>query len=278
MWTEVADNIRLAGGVPVGVPLRADQQFEYDPDDIERAITERTVAIFLNTPHNPTGAVLSDDTLRRIGALAEAHDLWIISDEAYEDVIYAPHVHHSIAALRPDYAERIVSIYSFSKSYAMSGLRVGYIATTSAALHDRLPKVLRCTINGVNSLAQWGALEAVRGDQSQLPAMRAEYAERRDLLLSALSGIDGVRPFAPHGAFYVWAELDPRLYARLGVRDADELSDRLAERGIGSAPGSAFGEASGDAIRFAYSCATTMVRDGAQAVRGVLSSRDPLTA
>ena len=278
MWTEVAENIRLAGGVPVGVPLRAERGFEYDPDEIASAISERTVAIFLNTPHNPTGAVLSEATLRRIAALAEAHDLWIVSDEAYEDVIYEPHVHHSIAALVPELADRIVSIYSFSKSHAMSGLRVGYVITTAPVLHERLPKLLRCTINGVNSLAQWAALEAVSGDQSPLAAMRAEYAVRRDLLLSALTGIDGVRPFVPRGAFYVWAELDPTLYARLGVRDADELSDRLAERGIGSAPGSAFGEASADAIRFAYSCATPMVRDGAQAVRSVLSSRAPLTA
>jgi aspartate aminotransferase len=275
MWTEVAENIRLAGGVPVGVPLRADRDFEYDPDDIAAAITERTVAIFLNTPHNPTGAVLSETTLRRIAALAEEHELWIVSDEAYEDVIYEPNVHHSIAALVPEYADRIVSIYSFSKSYAMSGLRIGYIATSAPSLHDRLPKLLRCTINGVNSLAQWGALEAVRGDQSQLASMRAEYAARRDLLLGALTGIDGVRPFVPRGAFYVWAELDPSLYSRLGVRDADQLSDRLAEQGIGSAPGSAFGEASANAIRFAYSCATPMVRDGARAVRAVLTSGAP---
>ena len=272
MWTEVAENIRLAGGVPVGVPLRADRDFEYDPDDIAAAITERTVAIFLNTPHNPTGAVLSEATLRRIAALAEEHDLWIVSDEAYEDVIYEPNVHHSIAALVPEYADRIVSIYSFSKSYAMSGLRIGYIATCAPSLHDRLPKLLRCTINGVNSLAQWGALEAVRGDQAQLASMRAEYAVRRDLLLAALSGVEGVRPFVPRGAFYVWAELDPSLYARLGVRDADHLSDRLAEQGIGSAPGSAFGEASANAIRFAYSCATPMVRDGALAARAVLGA------
>ena len=275
MWTEVAENIRLAGGVPVGVPLRADRDFEYDPEDIAAAITERTTAIFLNTPHNPTGAVLSEATLRRIAAIAEERELWIVSDEAYEDVIYEPNVHHSIAALVPEYADRIVSIYSFSKSYAMSGLRIGYIATSAPSLHDRLPKLLRCTINGVNSLAQWGALEAVRGDQSQLDSMRAEYAVRRNLLLAALTGIDGVRPFVPRGAFYVWAELDPSLYERLGVRDADQLSDRLAEQGIGSAPGSAFGDASANAIRFAYSCATPMVRDGALAARAVLGAKSP---
>ena len=278
MWTEVAENIRLAGGVPVAVPLRAEQDFEYDADAIEAAVTERTVAIFLNTPHNPTGAVLSEPTLRRIADLAEEHDLWIASDEAYEDVIYAPHRHHSIAALAPERADRIVSVFSFSKSHAMSGLRVGYIVTSSPILKERLPKLLRCTINGVNSLAQWAAVAAVTGDQSPLAAMRAEYVVRRDVMIAALTGIDGVHPFTPHGAFYAWAQLDPSLYARLGVRDADELSDRLAAWGIGSAPGSAFGEASTDAIRFSFSCATPMVREGAEAVRAALSSRGPLAA
>jgi aspartate aminotransferase len=276
MWTEVAENIRLAGGVPVGVQLHAAQDFEYDPDAIEAAITDRTVAIFLNTPHNPTGAVLSERTLRRLADLAEKHDLWLVSDEAYEDVIYAPHVHHSIASLAPERADRIVSVFSFSKSHAMSGLRVGYIVTSAPILHDRLPKLLRCTINGVNSLAQWAALAAVTGDQAPLAEMRAEYLLRRDLMIDALTGIDGVRPFTARGAFYAWAQLDPSLYARLGVRDADELSDRLAGQGIGSAPGSAFGEASADAIRFSFSCATSMVREGAAAVRAALSSREAL--
>lgn len=272
MWTEVAENIRLAGGVPVAVPLRADQDYEYDPEAIASAITERTVAVFLNSPQNPTGAVLSKETLLRIADLAEEHDLWIVSDEAYEDVIYAPHVHYSIAALVPDRADRVVSVFSFSKSHAMSGLRVGYIVTSAPVLQDRLPKLLRCTINGVNSLAQWGAVAAVTGDQAPLAAMKAEYTVRRDLMVAALTGIEGVRPFVPHGAFYAWAELDPSVYARLGVADADELSDRLAEQGIGSAPGSAFGEASADAIRFSFSCATAMVTEGAAAARAALTS------
>jgi aspartate aminotransferase len=276
MWTEVAENIRLAGGVTVGVPLRADHDFEYDTAEIEAAITPRTTAIFLNTPQNPTGAVLSEQTLREIADIAKRHDLWLVSDEAYEDVIYEPHRHFSIGSLVPEHAEKTISIFSFSKSYAMSGLRTGYIVTKSPLLHDRIPKLLRCTINGVNSLAQWAALAAVTGDQSQLAEMRAEYLVRRDALISALSTIEGVRPFIPRGAFYVWAELDPSLYARLGVLDANELSDRLAAIGIGSAPGIAFGQTCDDAIRFAYSCATPMVKEGAEALRKALSDPNVL--
>ena len=276
MWTEVAENIRLAGGVTVGVPLRADHDFEYDTAEIEAAITTRTTAIFLNTPQNPTGAVLSEQTLREIADIAKRHDLWLISDEAYEDVIYEPHKHFSIGSFVPEHAEKTISIFSFSKSYAMSGLRTGYIVTNSPLLHDRIPKLLRCTINGVNSLAQWAALAAVTGDQSQLAQMRAEYLVRRDALISALSTVEGVRPFVPRGAFYVWADLDPALYSRLGVADAAELSDKLAAIGIGSAPGVAFGQTCDDAIRFAYSCATPMVKEGAEALRRALTDPDVL--
>jgi aspartate aminotransferase len=270
MWTEVVENIKLARGVPVGVALRPENDFEYLPRDIVARIGPRTKAIFLNTPHNPTGAVLSRDTLSEIGRIAKERGLFIISDEAYEDVVYAPAEHVSIASLFPEYAERIVSIFSFSKSYAMSGLRTGYLVTTHPVFMERLQKTLRCSINGVNSVSQWTALAAVQGPQDQLAAMNAEYLERREILLSALAGIPGLRPFTPRGAFFVWAEIDPSLYARLGVRDADQLSAFLAERGVGSAPGDAFGESCRDAIRFAFSCDTKMVQAGARELKALL--------
>ncbi len=278
MWTEVVENVKLAGGVPIGVELRAEDGFEYRPAAIEAAITSRTTAIFLNTPHNPTGAVLSESTLRSILEIAARHGLWVISDEAYEDVIYAPARHVSIASLAPTvaprHADRIVSIFSFSKSYAMSGLRTGYIVTTAPLLHDRIPKLLRCTINGVNSVTQWTALAAVTGDQSQLDTMREEYAMRRDIMIDALAGIEGVNAFTPRGSFFVWAQIDPSLYERLGVPDADALSSLLASRGIGSAPGDAFGKTCENALRFSFSCGTQMVREGSALLREVLSKGD----
>ena len=263
MWTEVAENIRLAGGRPVRIPLSASDDYAYDPEAIAAAVTPATRAIFVNSPHNPTGAVLPRETLAAIIDIARENGLWIVSDEAYEDVVYEPYAHCSIASLAGDWAQQVVSVYSFSKSHAMSGLRTGYIVARTALLKSRIQKLLRCTINGVNSLAQWGALAAVTGPQNHLAAMRAEYTVRRDIIVEALRGIDGIRPFMPHGAFYLWAELDPALYERFGVANADELSSRLAQEGIGSAPGSAFGESCTDAIRFAFSCETTMVREGA---------------
>jgi len=276
MWTEVAENIRLSGGVPVRVPVDAGSDYTYDPEAVERAITPATRAIFVNSPHNPTGAVLSRETLEALVAIAREHDLWIVSDEAYEDVLYEPYTHTSIASIAGDWADRVISVFSFSKSHAMSGLRVGYVVTKSAVLQERIQKLLRCTINGVNSLAQWAALAAVTGPQDHLQSMRAEYAVRRGLMMDALSQVPGVRPFNPRGAFYVWAELEPSIYERLGVNNADELSARLAANGIGSAPGDAFGEQCADAIRFAFSCDTEMVRTGAELLRSALSGEEAL--
>ena len=276
MWTEVAENIRLAGGVPVRVSVEASTDFSYDPEAVARAITPATRAIFINTPHNPTGAVLSKETLEALVAVARERDLWIVSDEAYEDVLYEPYAHHSVAAVAGDWSDRVISVFSFSKSHAMSGLRVGYIAIRSAALQERIQKLLRCTINGVNSLAQWAALAAVTGPQEHLSAMRDEYTVRRDALLDALDGVPGVRAFTPRGAFYVWADLDPSLYERLNVSGADELSAKLAANGIGSAPGDAFGEQCTDAIRFAFSCDTDMVRTGATVLRSALMGEEAL--
>jgi aspartate aminotransferase len=270
MWTEVAENIRLAGGVPVGVRLSAQDDYAYRAEDIESAITPRTKAIFINTPHNPTGAVLSRDDLQAIYDLARRLDLWIVADEAYEDLIFAPHEHVSIGSLAEPDDKRVISIYSFSKSHAMPGLRIGYIVTRAPQLHDRIPKLLRCTINGVNSLAQWGALAAVQGNQASTSAMRDEYKLRRDIMITALRYIPGVRPFVPRGAFFIWAELDPSVYSRLEVADADALSASLADDGIGSAPGDAFGPSYPDALRFSFSCDTVMVREGSLKLREAL--------
>ncbi|HEX9485051.1 MAG TPA: pyridoxal phosphate-dependent aminotransferase [Gemmatimonadaceae bacterium] len=270
MWTEVAENIRLADGVAVGVRLSAAEGFAYRAADIEAAITPKTRAIFVNTPHNPTGAILSRGELQAIYDVARRHDLFIVSDEAYEDLVYAPHEHVSIGSLADEDDARVISIFSFSKSHAMAGLRTGYVVTRTPQLHDRIPKLLRCTINGVNSLAQWAALAAVKGSDATTIAMRDEYRVRRDIMIAALSDIPGVRPFVPGGTFFVWAELEQSLFERLEVADADALSTSLADDGIGSAPGDAFGPSYPDALRFSFSCDTNMVREGSLKLREAL--------
>lgn len=274
MWTEVVENIKLARGVPVAVPLLYENNYEYLPALIEAKITPKTKAIFINTPHNPTGAVLSKSCLLEIVKVAKEKNLWIVSDEAYEDIIYEPYEHHSVAALVPEYNEKIISIFSFSKSHAMSGLRVGYFTTSNNLLNERLQKVMRCSINGVNSVAQWAALEAVKNldvSSVHLNEMKKEYLMRRNVMFDVLSEIEGITPFEPRGTFFIWADVNPSLYLKLNLKNVEEFSDFLAEKGIGSTPGNAFGESSLNSIRFSFSCSTQMVTEGMQVLKNLLA-------
>jgi aspartate aminotransferase len=263
MWTEIGENIRLAGGEPVPVRLRAENGYQYDPADMRAAITPRTRGIFINTPHNPTGAVACRETLQAIAALADQYNLWIVSDEAYEHVIFDGKQHLSIGSL-PAARDRTFTVFSMSKTYAMSGLRIGYIVLPSDKILERVKKLVRCTINGVNSIAQWGATAALNGPQDATRAMASEYQRRRDILVEALSEAPYVTPFKPSGTFYVWCKITPDWVGYQGARDDWSMTNYLIDAaGIGSSPGTAFGAAGKQCIRFAFSCSTAMVQQAA---------------
>jgi len=264
MWTEIGENIRLSGGVPVPVRLRAERGYAYSPEDIASAITPRTRAIFVNTPHNPTGAVADRATLQAIAALAEQHNLYLVSDEAYEHVIFDGKEHISLGSL-PAARERTFSTFSMSKTYAMSGLRLGYLVIPdNDVVLERLKKLVRCTINGVNSVAQWGAVAALNGPQEATRAMAVEYQLRRDTLYDALVNAPYVAPFKPSGTFYLWCKMKPDWVGYGGKQDDWSMTNYLIDTaGIGSSPGTAFGVAGEAHIRFAFSCSTAMVAQGA---------------
>lgn len=276
MWTEIAENIRLSGGLPLPVRLRPENNHQYDPAAIEAAISARTRAIFINTPHNPTGAVADHKTLEAIAGLAEKYDLLLVSDEAYEHVIFDGRKHYSLGSL--DAARgRTLSVFSLSKTYAMSGLRLGYVVVTQPLYLERIKKLVRCTINGVNSVAQYGALAALTGPQDATREMRAEYQKRRDVLFAALEEAPYLSAFKPGGAFYLWARLQPDWPGYAGRRDDWSMTDYLIERaGIGSAPGSAFGAAGAGHIRFAFSCSTEQVEEAARLLpEALLAVKEP---
>jgi aspartate aminotransferase len=274
MWTEIAENIRLAGGVPVRVPLDLDGTDPYSATVLAQYVTPRTKAIFVNSPHNPTGVVLTRAALAEIARLAERHDLWIVSDEAYEHVIFDGATHVSIGSI-PGAADRTISLFSTSKSYAMSGLRVGYLVARDRLFLSRVKKLLRCTVNGVNSLAQWGTVAALNGSQEAPRAMAEVYQERRDRLLAGLAGIDALTPFVPRGSFFLWARIEPSWAGYRGARDDEAMTDLLLEEvGVGSSPGSAFGPAGKGHIRFAFSCATPEVEGAAALIREQLLPRE----
>ncbi|HSR21118.1 MAG TPA: pyridoxal phosphate-dependent aminotransferase [Anaerolineales bacterium] len=272
MWTEIAENIRLAGGKPVPVRLRPESDYQYDPTGIEAAITSRTRAIFVNTPHNPVGVVARRETLEAIALLAERRGLFLISDEAYEHVIFDGQQHVSLGSL-PAAQGRTISVFSLSKTYAMSGLRLGYVVVSQPLFLERMKKLVRCTINGVNSVAQYGAAAALNGPQEFTREMAREYETRRDILFSALERAPYVQPFKPGGAFYLWARIQPDWPGYGGQRDDWSMTNYLIDKaGIGSSPGSAFGAAGAGHIRFAFSCSTAQVQEAARLLPSTLQA------
>lgn len=268
-WTETADNVRLAGGEVVRCPLDPARGWSLVPERIAQRVSPRTRALVLNTPHNPTGAVLDRPTLEGILAVAERHDLWVVADEAYEHVLFDGREHLSIGAL-PGGEKRVISIFSMSKSYAMSGLRVGYLAVNDDLMIERMAKLLRCTINGVNSATQHGAVAALDGPQECTREMARIYQQRRDILMAALRRLTHLEAFEPQGAFYVWARIASSWPGHEGRRDGWAMTQSLIEKGgIGSAPGEVFGPAGHGHLRFAFSCATEQIERAAAVLPGL---------
>ncbi len=267
-WTETADNVTLAGGVATRYRLDTQSGAGYVPAAIEAAITPHTCAIVINSPHNPTGTVTDRETLVSILEIAERHGLWVVSDEAYEDVLFDGRQHVSPASLGYD---RVISVYSMSKSFAMSGLRVGYLSCNDDHLIQRMSKLLRCTINGVNSATQYGAIAALNGPGDATRAMASEYQRRRDALWDCLKDVRLLHPLKPQGAFYLWARIDEGWSSGTGQGGGWAMTEYLIHRaGIGSAPGEVFGPAGTGHIRFAFSCSTDQVVEAAALLKQIL--------
>jgi aspartate aminotransferase len=241
---------------PVAVPLHERLGFRWDLDELERAITPRTKAIYVNSPNNPTGGVLTRADLQRLADIARERDLWILSDEAYEHIIYNGE-HVSIASLDGMY-DRTIPIYTFSKSFAMTGLRLGYFAIKNAALRERAVKVIAYTTSNVNSVTQYGGIGALEGARDCIAAFREELKARRDLFYAGLAdaapGILSGNP--PDGAFYAFVRINPEWMNDAGI-DAPSLSWAFAEHlikhaRIGCVPGVDFGHSGEGYVRFAF--------------------------
>ncbi len=271
MWTEIAENIRLAGGLAVRAPLLGENGLIYDAAHVEKFITPRTKAIFVNTPHNPTGVVLGREILQGLVDLAVRRNLKLISDEAYEHVIFDGHQHVSLGSLKGA-EDRTITLFSTSKSYAMSGLRVGYVVSRETLIMERMKKLLRCTTNGVNSLAQHGVVAALKGPKDATVAMAREYQHRRDLLWNGIQGIDAVSAVKPEGSFFMWLRIKPSWKGHNGKRDDWAMTNYLIDQGgVGSSPGTAFGPAGEACIRLAFSCDTAQVESAVGILKRLLA-------
>src|SRR5262245_46081482 len=208
-WPATAGNVLAAKGVAVGCPLRESLGWRWDLDELQSLITRRTRAIYVNSPSNPTGGVLTRADLEQIAAIAQTHGLWVLSDESYEDVVFEGE-HLSIASL-PGMYERTVPIYTFSKSYAMTGLRLGYLAVKDPAMRDRAKKVLFYTASNINSVVQYGGIGALEGSQDCIEAFHTELRARRDLFYRGIreAAADVFSGDPPAGAFYAFLKINP---------------------------------------------------------------------
>ena len=208
-WPPCAGNILAAQAVPVPCPLHESLGWRYDLRELESKITSKTKAIYINSPHNPTGGVLTRADVEAISALARERRLWLISDEAYEDVIYDGAEHVSPASL-PGAYERTIPVYTFSKSFAMTGLRLGYFAARDAKLRERMKKALFYTASNVTSVVQHGGVGALEGPQDSIERFRVELQERRDFFYKGIerhaAGVLSGVP--PRGAFYAFLKID----------------------------------------------------------------------
>jgi aspartate aminotransferase len=235
---------RYVGGVPVAAPLREANEFRMDVEEVASLVTPRTKLVVINSPHNPTGSILTDGDIRRLAELAVEHDFVVLADEIYGRLQYEG-TPLSIATL-PGMAERTITLDGFSKTFAMTGWRLGY-GIVPEWLAPHFSRLVINSVSCTNAFAQWGAVEALTGPQDDADAMRAEFIARRSLMVDGLNGIAGVSCAMPHGAFYTFPNVTS--FGRTSAEIADHL---LYDAGVCGLAGTAFGAHGEGYLRFSY--------------------------
>jgi aspartate/methionine/tyrosine aminotransferase len=261
--------VYFSGGTPVHFPLWGENNFHPDLEELKNYITPKTKAILLNSPSNPTGATFDKDELLAIAQLAQEKDIFVISDELYEDIVYDGREHISIASL-PGMKERTISIFGFSKSYAMTGWRLAYLAAPLDLVKE-IAKLLQNTSVCANSIAQRAGLSAIQGSQDCVKEMFTAYNKRRNVLTKGLNEIKGLSCHAPEGTFYAFVNIK-----ETGMT-SEELSMYLLEEcKVVTVPGTAFGRQGEGYIRLSFATSLDMVKEGiARIKKGIedISSR-----
>jgi aspartate aminotransferase len=259
-WVSYPDIIKYAGGTPVIVPTRAEDGFAAKASEIEKAITPKTKMVMINSPSNPTGGVVDGEEFERILAVCNKHELWLMGDECYSHFVYEPHKPFSIASA-PNSKDRVIIVGSVSKTFAMTGWRIGYTLAPEPLIQAVI-KIQSQSTSNPTSIAQYAALEAMRGSMESVPVMLAEYARRRKRIVEGLREIDGVTCERPGGAFYAF----PNVSAHLQGKDAlaksctDLAKDLLEKAHVALVPGEAFGAPG--FLRISYATSLDRIEEG----------------
>ncbi len=262
-WVSYEACIRLAGGVPVYVSAKYEDEFVVDPAMIEAAVTPRTKMIILNTPSNPTGTVMPGEVLKQIADIAIANDIMVLSDEIYEAIIYEGK-HTSIASF-PGMFDRTLLVSGLSKTYAMTGWRLGW-AVASEENIKAINKLQSHSISCCVSFVQKAAVEAIRGPQDAKNAMVAEFRKRRDLALDLISEIPQLECNVPKGAFYVFPKYS------MDMSSAKLAEVLLKEGHVAVTPGIAFGPGGEGFFRVSYATSEDQIREGFERIKKTLAN------
>jgi aminotransferase len=246
--------IRLFGGVPVRIAAREENRFKIDPEEVEKAITPKTKAFILNTPSNPTGAIFDREILQQVAAICQKHGIMVISDEPYEHILFDNNEHVSIASL-DGMQDLTVSIYTLSKSYAMTGWRVGYVAAHKAII-AQMEKLMEHMVSGVASMAQRAALAAIDGSQDCVKQMVAKYAKRRDLVINGLNSIKGISCITPESTFYAFANI-----SSFGMSSWEFARHMVEKHKVAMVPGSIFGENGEGFVRISFATSSANLEE-----------------
>jgi aspartate aminotransferase len=258
---------RFVGATAVPLPIRQENNFRLDPDELASLVTPRTRLIIFNSPANPTGGVLDRGDLEAIAALAREHDLIVLADEIYGRILYEGE-HVSIASL-PEMAERTIVLDGFSKTYAMTGWRLGY-AILPEPLVLPFSRLIINSVSGTSAHSQMAAVEALTGPQHEVEAMVTEFRARRDLVVAGLNEIPGFGCLKPSGAFYVFPNV-----SGTGLSGSELAGRLLDEEGISVLSGTAFGRVGRDHIRISYANSQANIRTALGRIRTLAEKLTP---
>jgi aspartate aminotransferase len=256
--------IRLVGGVPVTIPLREENRFRLDPDDLRKAITKKTRLVITNSPHNPTGSVIQADTYKEVFDIVEQHDLYLLSDEVYGRMVFeSEKVKFSSPSAFDHCKERVIVAHSLSKSFAMTGWRIGAV-TAPNALAQRIALLLETTSSCVSPFIQKAAVSALTESKDYVDGMMLEFRRRRDVIVLALNRMQGVSCLSPDGTFYAFANIK-----NTGLSSM-QFSDALLEKyGIATCPGVYFGRSGEGYVRFCFAQSMEKLRRAAEIMTDV---------
>lgn len=270
-WVSYVELVKMSGALPVLVEGKEESDFKVSAEQIRKSCTEKTKAIILNSPSNPTGAVYTEKELREIADLAVERDLIIISDEIYEKLIYEGK-HISIASFSPEIKERTVVVNGMSKAYAMTGWRIGYTASNKI-LASMMDNIQSHATSNPNTVAQYASIEALEGKQDSLLSMKKEFHERRDLMVKEINSIDLLSCNTPSGAFYVMVNISKVLGKTFGgktIHTSIDFADYLLDQAkVAVVPGIAFG--ADRYIRLSYAASKEKISEGVKRIRQALS-------